>query len=169
MGLIRKSSLYQIEEIQKLIRSTIGEDIGEITTKNIKIHHDTGGDIDYDSSYNMSNIKQGVSFGNFGENWGNALLNNNKNSNLMSVNSPLDKENIDTLENFGLMAFWGDMWQDRDPQKVMKFDSPDSELFDKGKKKKTGKKKKKKLNESSEYIQESLKYVKRFDEMDDMV
>jgi hypothetical protein len=163
MGLVRKSSLYQLEEVIKLMKKDNKDiDIGKETTKDIKIEHHTGGDIEYDASYDMSNEPFGeYTFGNFGESLGD-LTNDDENANLMSINNPLDKKNIDTLENFDVCQFWGDMWQNRDKQKVMKFDQPDSELFDKGK---TKTKKKKKVNESIEYISESLKYVKRFNEM----
>jgi hypothetical protein len=64
MGLIRKSTLKKLKEIDKM-----STDIGELTTKNYPKYKDYKNrqDLEYDKAYDQSNKKFGeYTYGNFG-------------------------------------------------------------------------------------------------------
>lgn len=127
MSLIRKTSLKQLQEIDKLMKN----DIGNKTIKGYPTNYDTSKDNDteWEEMYDLSNKLIGeYTAGNFSECFGD-VTNDGIYANTLFVHDPLQMSYIQPFEDFGTMSSFGDSWRNRKPSTVQKFDEPDSVLF----------------------------------------
>jgi hypothetical protein len=163
VAFVRKITLNQLQNIDNIIDNENKFDIGEETTKDYPqtIDLNKNNDLEFEKSYDQSNIKMGTfGMGNFGEYFGD-VTNNGKYANLLSVHNPLHNKNIPNYEDFDTMFWFGDTWKNRDPNKVQKFDEPDDEMIKNHKKNSLfneNTKKKKIIKENFEF-----KHIKNFD------
>lgn len=129
MGLVRKSTLKQLIDIEK----TMKDDIGVSTIKDYpKDHIDLSKPNDHepDEVWDLSDAVNGeFNCGALGEFYGD-LTNNNHYANILSIGNPFDNHHISTYEDFGQLYGFGDWWKTRPALKVQKFDHPDKELFE---------------------------------------
>ena len=149
MGLIRKSTLKQLIDIDK----SMGDDVGEQTIKDYpKSHIDLSKQNDHepDDVWDLSDAVNGeFNCGNLGECYGD-MTNDGHYANILSIGAPLNGHHISTYEDFGQLHGFGDWWKIRPAEKVQKFDKKDEELFESVKIKGDTRK---------------LKYLKKFNEI----
>ena len=129
MGLIRKSTLKQLIDIDK----SMGDDVGEQTIKDYpKDHIDMKNQNDHepDGVWDLSDAVNGeFNCGALGEFYGD-LTNGGHYANILSIGAPLNGHHISTYEDFGQLYGFGDWWKMRPAAKVQKFDQKDKELFE---------------------------------------
>lgn len=122
MGLIRKRSLKQLMDIQKMMNK-IG-DIGEESTDQVEDHYDYKNDTDVDSEkiFDMSNDIQKLNGSNIDPNYLNRVGQGNLGecigdladqdlANNYFQHNPLNDSFLDTYEEFDLQYNWASSWK----------------------------------------------------------
>ena len=136
MSLIRKQSLYQLQQVMDLMDKELVEDISQKFAEPFNVDQlEQDNDMDYNDMNRSANalgdnqtsqILRPYFMGDLGENFGD--LTKQDDTNMLNLHNPIEDAHISNYEDFDVMSWFGDSFRRRDPKTVQKFDMKDDDL-----------------------------------------